>query len=97
MRTLISVHPGEILLEKFMKPADISACSLAKMSSLPMARISGIIAGSRGVTANTALRLAACFGTTARFWLDLQDNFDAAGDRPAEREPVMTIRIISDH
>ncbi len=68
--------PGEILLEEFLKPMNISAYRLSKDIGIPQTRTSAIIKGNRGITADTALRLSIYFGTTAKFWMGLQDDFD---------------------
>lgn len=70
------VHPGEILLEEFMKPLRISQYRLAKDISVPAIRISEIMRGRRSISANTALRLGRYFGTSAEFWLNLQNKYD---------------------
>jgi len=70
------VLPGEILLEEFLKPMNISAYRLSKDIGIPQTRTSAIIKGNRGITADTALRLSIYFGTTAKFWMGLQDDFD---------------------
>jgi antitoxin HigA-1 len=70
------IHPGEILSEEFLKPLDMSANRLAEALGVPSNRISLIIAGERGITADTALRLSAAFGTTVQFWLNLQQNYE---------------------
>jgi len=70
------VHPGEILAEDFLSPLGMSARSLATEINVTPARVSEIIAGRRGVTADTALRLGRYFGTTAQLWLNLQSNYD---------------------
>jgi len=74
--TLAPVHPGEVLLEEFLEPMGISQYRLAKDISVPPRRINEIVHGKRSVTADTALRLARYFGTSARFWLNLQTSFD---------------------
>ena len=66
------IHPGEILLEEYLKPLDISQYRLAKDISVPPRRINEIVHGKRSITADTALRLARYFGTSERFWLNLQ-------------------------
>lgn len=71
------VHPGEILLEDWLKPLNISQYALAKAIDVPPRRINEIIHGKRGITADTALRLAAFFGTDAQSWLNLQSHYDA--------------------
>ena len=76
METLANVYPGEILLEEFLKPMNISAYKLSKDIGIPQTRTSAIIKGNRGITADTALRLSIYFGTTAKFWMGLQDDFD---------------------
>lgn len=70
------VHPGEVLLEEFLKPMEISQYRLAKDISVPAPRINEIVHGRRAVTADTALRLARYFGTSEKFWLNLQTSFD---------------------
>ena len=73
-----SVHPGEILLEEFMKPSapPINANMLAKAIDVPANRITGILKGQRGITGDTAVRLAAFFNTTAEFWMNLQKTYE---------------------
>lgn len=73
---LSPVHPGEILAEEFLSPLEISQYRLAKDISVPPRRINEIVHGKRAVTADTALRLARYFGTSERFWLNLQAHFD---------------------
>ena len=81
------VHPGEILLEEFLKPMNISQYKLAKDISVPPRRINEIIHGKRSISADTALRLSRYFGLSERFWLNLQALYDletakdALGDR----------------
>lgn len=76
MRKLSNIHPGEIWSEEFLKPLEISAYRLAKDINIPQTRISQIIKGKRRITADTALRLSKHFGTSPKFWLGLQDDFD---------------------
>lgn len=75
------VHPGEVLLEEFLKPLGISQYRLAKDISVPPRRINEIVHGQRAITADTALRLGRYFGTTERFWLSLQSGYDLAVER----------------
>ena len=75
-RKLPPVHPGEILLEEFLKPLGISQYRVAKDISVPPRRINEIVRGTRAITADTALRLARYFGTSERFWLNLQTRYD---------------------
>ena len=70
------IHPGEILMEEFLEPLGISQYRLAKNISVPPRRINEIVHGKRSITADTALRLARFFGTTDRFWLNLQVRYD---------------------
>ncbi len=76
MKTLANVHPGEILKEEFLKPMNITAYKLSKDIGIPQTRTSAILKGVRGITADTALRFSLYFGTTAKFWLGLQDDYD---------------------
>jgi addiction module HigA family antidote len=80
-RRLPPVHPGEILLEEFLEPLGLSQYRLAHDISVPPRRINEIVHGKRAVTADTALRLARYFGTTDRFWLNLQTRFDLERER----------------
>lgn len=73
---LLPVHPGEVLIEEFLKPTGLSQYRLAKDISVPPRRINEIVHGKRTVTADTALRLGRYFGTTPRFWLNLQAQYD---------------------
>ena len=84
---LRNVHPGEILREEFLTPMGITAYRLAKETGVPQTRVSLILREQRAVTADTALRFAAFFGTSAKFWLGLQEDFDleAARDRLGEK------------
>jgi len=76
MEKLRNTTPGEILQEEFLIPMGISQYRLSKELNIPQTRISGIINGSRRITADTALRLSLFFGNSAKFWLGLQDDFD---------------------
>jgi addiction module HigA family antidote len=86
-RKLAPVHPGEILLEEFMKPLGLSQTRLGRNLGVSPRRINEIVHGKRSITADTALRLSRFFGTSAEFWLGLQADFDldTASDRLAER------------
>ena len=75
------VHPGEILLEEFLTPLGLTQYRLAKNLSVPPRRINEIVHGSRAITADTALRLARFFGTSERFWLNLQTAYDLDVER----------------
>ena len=75
-RTIAVIHPGEILDEEFLKPMGISQYRLAQAISVPPRRINEIVHGKRTITADTALRLGAFFGTDAQSWLNLQSHYD---------------------
>jgi addiction module HigA family antidote len=70
------IHPGEILLEEFLNPMELSQYRLAKDINVPARRINEIVHGNRAITADTALRLAKYFGMTEQFWMNLQTRFD---------------------
>ncbi len=70
------IHPGEILMEEFLEPLEVSQNRLAVAIGVPPRRINEIVHGKRRITADTALRLARYFGTTDRFWLNLQTYYD---------------------
>ena len=76
MKTLPNIHPGEVLLEEFLIPMGISQNALARAASVPPRRINEIVLGKRGISADTAVRLAAVLGTSERFWLGLQADHD---------------------
>jgi len=76
MAKLKNIHPGEVLLEEFLRPFTISAYKLAKDIGIPQTRVAAILKGNRRVTADTALRLGKYFGNSPKFWLGLQDDFD---------------------
>lgn len=76
MKRLRNIHPGEILKQEFLDPMGVSAYRLAKATGLPQTRISDIVHERRRITADSALRFARFFGTTARFWMGLQDDYD---------------------
>jgi len=76
MEKLANIHPGEVLLEEFLTPLNITAYRLSKDIDIPQTRVSQIIKGRRRITADTALRLSYYFGNSAKFWLGLQDDFD---------------------
>lgn len=71
-----NIHLGEILLDKFLLPLEISAYRLSKDIGIPQTRISEILKANRRITADTALRLSRYFGNSAKFWLGIQDDFD---------------------
>ena len=75
------VHPGEVLAEEFLDPMGVSQYRLAKDISVPPRRINEIVHGTRGVSADTALRLARYFGTSEQFWMNLQSRYDLDTER----------------
>jgi addiction module HigA family antidote len=85
-------HPGEILLEEFLKPLGITQYRLAKEIGVSQRRIGEIVAGKRIITADTALRLAAFFGTDAQSWLNLQSDYDTVQAREALADVLPRIR-----
>lgn len=76
MAKLPNIHPGEVLLEEFLLPLHVSQNALARAMGVPPRRINEIVLGKRGVSADTAVRLAAALGTSERFWLGLQADYD---------------------
>ena len=76
MSKLPNIHPGEVLLEEFMKPMGLSQYRLANEIGVPIPRINAIVNGQRGISADTALRLAKYFETSAKFWLGLQGDYE---------------------
>ena len=98
-KKLAPIHPGEILREEFMKPRGLSQNALARALRVPPRRINEIVLEKRGITADTALRLARCFGTTAEMWTGLQADYDLRlarykKERQIKRdvEPLATLR-----
>jgi len=80
------------LLEEFLQPLQITAYRLSKNTAIPQTRISEIIKGNRRITADTALRLSRYFGTTAKFWLGLQDDYDLEEENNSKNEELKNIR-----
>ncbi|MES2836739.1 MAG: HigA family addiction module antitoxin [Bacteroidota bacterium] len=92
MKTLKNIHPGEVLLQEFLLPLEISAYRLAKDIAIPQTRISLIIKGERRVTADTALRLSKYFGNSAKFWLGLQDDYDIEDEIVQKKKELNAIK-----
>jgi addiction module HigA family antidote len=90
-----NIHPGEILLEEFLLPLEISAYKLSKDIGIPQTRISEIIKGNRRITADTALRLSKYFGNSAKFWLGLQDDFDIEEEKNNKQNVLATIKLFT--
>lgn len=97
MKRIENIHPGEILLEEFLKPLQISAYKLSKDIGIPQTRISQIIKGNRRITADTALRLSSYFGNSAKFWLGLQDDFDIEDERKDKIEIFRKIQELREN
>ena len=97
MGRLANIHPGEILNEEFLRPLEITAYRLSKGTELPQTRISQIIKGKRRITADTALRFSSFFGTSAKFWLGLQDDYDIEEEGKDKKEILTRIKINAPH
>ncbi|MCX7168799.1 MAG: HigA family addiction module antitoxin [Proteobacteria bacterium] len=91
-KSLPPIHPGEILLEEFLTPMGISQYRLSKEIGVPQRRIGEIVAGNRAITADTALRLAAFFGTDAQSWINLQSRYDTEMARATMVDVLSKIR-----
>jgi len=94
MKKLKNIHPGEILQEEFLGPLELTAYKLSKDLSIPQTRVSAILKGNRRITADTALRLSTYFGTTAKFWLGLQDDYEIEEE---QKEKGVEISAIKKH
>ena len=92
MNRLANIHPGEVLREEFLLPLEISAYKLSKDIDIPQTRISQILKGKRRITADTALRFASYFGTTAQFWLGIQNDFDIEKEKEKKKDILMRIK-----
>ena len=97
MERLLNIHPGEILLEEFLKPMNISAYRLSKDLGIPQTRTSEIIKGHRSITADTAIRLSYYFGNSAKFWLGLQNDFDLEEEKKSKAGDFKRIKRIKEH
>jgi addiction module HigA family antidote len=95
MKKLRNIHPGEVLLEEFLVPMNISQNALARAAGVPPRRINEIVLGKRGVSADTAVRLARAFGTSERFWLGLQVDYDLEEARNAIGRDIANIDRIA--
>ena len=94
MEKLRNITPGEILLEEFLIPMEISQYRLSKDLDIPQTRISEIIKGNRRISADTAVRLSAYFGNSAKFWLGLQDDYDIENELNEKSNEVKRINRI---
>ncbi len=88
MAKLSNIHPGEILLEEFLKPLEISQNQLARDIDVPPRRINEIVHGKRSITADTDLRFSRAFGTSEGFWLGLQSDYDLE-----ERRKIINVKL----
>ena len=95
MKKLKNIHPGEILLQEFLLPLEITAYKLSKDIGIPQTRVSAILKGSRRITADTALRLSKYFGNSAKFWLGLQDDFDIEEEKNENNAALQAIKKYS--
>jgi len=93
MERLANIHPGEILVEEFLLPFEISAYRLSKDLDIPQTRISQIIKGKRRITADTALRLSSYFGNSATFWLGLQNDYDIEEEKRTNEQIFKRIQL----
>lgn len=92
MEKLKNIHPGEILKEEFLEPMGITQYRLSKETFIPQTRISEIIKGNRRITADTALRFSKYFGTTPKFWLGLQDDYDIEEENNLRQDEFENIK-----
>ena len=97
MARIRNIHPGEILREEFLEPMSISAYRLSKETFIPQTRISEILKGNRRITADTALRFSKYFGTTAKFWLGLQDDYDLEEESRTNKKALNEIKTLADN
>ncbi len=93
MKKLKNVHPGKVLMKEFLIPMQISAYRLAKETYIPQTRISEILKGNRRITADTALRLSKFLGTSAKFWLGLQDDYDLEEEKKKKAKELNRIKV----
>ncbi len=95
MNKLPNIHPGEVLLEEFLKPLGISQNRLARTMAVPPRRINEIVHGKRAVTADTAIRLARTLGTSEQFWMGLQADYDLEEARKAAQGELKKVENIA--
>jgi antitoxin HigA-1 len=96
MNRIKNIHPGEILLEDFLIPFEISAYRLSKDIDISQTRVSEIIKGNRRITADTALRLSKYFGNSPKFWLGLQDDYDLEEEMLLKESELSSIKPLKD-
>jgi antitoxin HigA-1 len=90
-----AVHPGEILLEEFLRPLGLSQAALARHLGISVVRVNELIRGKRGVSAETAWLLGEAFGTSPQFWINLQANYDLASYQPHRHVSKIKMRRVS--
>jgi len=95
MEKLDNIHPGEILLEEFLKPMGISQTKLANTMLVSPRRINEIVLGKRAITADTALRLAKVFGTSVQFWMGLQDEYELRKALPSIQDKLEKLHLLA--
>jgi antitoxin HigA-1 len=96
MRTLKNIHPGEVLKEEFLAPMGISVYRLSKETGLSQTRLSQIIRGERGISAETALKLGKFFGVPAEFWMNLQTLYDIEEAQKRYKKDIESIHTFHD-
>ncbi len=94
-KRLPNVHPGEVLLEEFLKPMELSQNALARATDVPPRRINEIVLGKRAITADTAIRLARAFGTSEQFWMGLQTDYDLEEARIKASDAILKVRPVA--
>jgi antitoxin HigA-1 len=97
MENLKNIHPGEVLKEEFLEPLGITAYRLSKETFIPQTRVSEILKGNRRITADTALRLSKYLGTSAKFWLGLQDDYDLEKESNSKKHSFENIKPIKNN
>ena len=95
MKKLPNIHAGEVLLEEFLKPLDISQNKLARAMGVPPRRINEIVHGKRAISADTAIRLARALGTSEQFWMGLQADYDLEEARKAAQDELKKVENIA--
>ena len=94
-RALPNIHPGEVLLEEFLKPMEISQNALARAIGVPPRRINEIVLGKRSISADTALRLARAFGNSEQFWMGLQADYELEEARKVAAAEIRKVRPLA--
>lgn len=94
-KKMASIHPGEILMEEFLRPLGLSQYRLAKDISVPPRRINEIVLGKRSISADTALRLGRYFGNSPQFWMNLQSRYDLElGEEALSKRLVLEVKVL---